>query len=352
MQTETMPPAPARARYKGPIWTLVLLAPLVAEVLSGSTRLSFLFVYIPEVMVWGCGALLCRELVRRWQAGATSLLLLGLALSVAEEFVIQQTSIAPLPFPGINADYGRFFGVNWLYLVFMLGFESVWVAVVPVTITELLFPLRRRQSWLRRGGVVATCAVFVLGSFIAWLSWTQFARRNMHALLYHPPLIALASGLAAILLLIGLAYLLRSVGGEMGADADRALGSPLIGWIAGIAACLLGGAWFKLIAMLFTPVHTPVRIPLTAGLAGAISSYGLFRALSSGAWGDRRRWAVSFGAILGCMVATSISAAGYKHSDFVAKIVIDAAAFLALLMLGIRVRRRTFGQERPVKLEG
>src|ERR1700749_5332801 len=92
-------------RFRGAIWTLLILAPVISEVLSGSTRLSILFVLIPEVMVWGGGALLCRELVRRWRAGATSLLLLGLALSVAEEFIIQQTSIAPLPFPGIHSDF-------------------------------------------------------------------------------------------------------------------------------------------------------------------------------------------------------------------------------------------------------
>ena len=109
--------------------------------------------------MWGCGALLCRELVRRWQAGGTSLLLLGLALSIAEEFVIQQTSLAPLPFPGANVSYGRAWGVNWLYFLFMLGYESVWVVLVPVEITELIFPgpakpavaeKTRRRSSLRR----------------------------------------------------------------------------------------------------------------------------------------------------------------------------------------------------------
>jgi hypothetical protein len=339
---------PKNTRYAGPIWTLVLLAPLIAEVLSGSTRWSFIFVYIPEVMVWGCGALLCRELVRRWQAGTTSLLLLGLALSVAEEFVIQQTSIAPLPFPGSNADYGRFFGVNWLYFLFMLGYESVWVAVVPVTVTELLFPVHRNRPWLRKAGVIVVCAVFLFGSFIAWLSWTQFARRNMHAVIYHPPLIAIASGVAAILLLICLAYALRAVGGEMGTGADQGSGSPLITsplitWAACIAAFVLGCVWFKLIAMLFTPVHTPVWIPLTAGSIGSICAYALFRALSRTAWSDMRRWAVSFGATLACMTATSISTAGWKHSDFVAKIVLDVLALIALLWLGVKVRRRAAG---------
>src|SRR3984893_12461279 len=131
MQKSVDSPAPTvapstRTRFAGPIWTLILLAPFIAEVLSGSTRLNVLFVYIPEVMVWGVGALLCRELVRRWRAGGTSLLLLGLALSIAEEFLIQQTSIAPIPFQGAHAEYGRVWGVNLVYLLFMLGVESVW----------------------------------------------------------------------------------------------------------------------------------------------------------------------------------------------------------------------------------
>ena len=116
-------PRDGRQRFAAPIWTLLLLAPFIAEVLSGSTRASILFVLLPEVMVWGVGALFCRELVRRWRAGGTSLLFLGLALSIAEEFIIQQTSLAPLPFPGSHPDYGRMWGVNLIYFLFMLGYE-------------------------------------------------------------------------------------------------------------------------------------------------------------------------------------------------------------------------------------
>src|SRR6266568_4863736 len=199
-------------RYRGPLWTLLILAPVIAEVLSGSTRLSFLFVIIPEVMVWGCGALLCRELVRRWRAGATSLLMLGLALSIAEEFIIQQTSIAPLPFQGINANFGRYYGVNWLYFLFMLGFESVWVVLIPVQVTELIFPERREQPWLRKRGLIVTCIAFLVGCRIAWYGWTQQARPRLHAAPYHPPIVALLCGIAAIATLTFMAWLLREYG--------------------------------------------------------------------------------------------------------------------------------------------
>jgi len=133
--------------------TLLLLAPVVAEVLSGATRISYLVVLIPEIMVWGCGALPIREIVLRWRGSWTSVLLLGLALSVAEEFIIQQTSIAPLPWLGSRTGYGRALGVNWVYFLYMLGYESVWVVLVPIHLTQLIFPERRNENWLRTRGL-------------------------------------------------------------------------------------------------------------------------------------------------------------------------------------------------------
>ncbi|HTE49772.1 MAG TPA: hypothetical protein VK698_02780, partial [Kofleriaceae bacterium] len=115
-----------------PVLTLLLLAPIVGEVLSGATRLSYIIVLIPEIMVWGCGALLVREAVRRWRGGWISMLVLGLALAVAEELVIQQTSLAPLPWLGDLPAYGRVWGVNWVYFLFMLGYEATWIVLVPV----------------------------------------------------------------------------------------------------------------------------------------------------------------------------------------------------------------------------
>ncbi len=79
-----------------PAITLMVLAPLIAEVLPGATRFSSIFVFPIEVLVWGGGALLIRYTVRKWQLGWINMLLLGLALSIAEEFLIQQTSVAPM----------------------------------------------------------------------------------------------------------------------------------------------------------------------------------------------------------------------------------------------------------------
>src|SRR5204863_7232571 len=76
MTDERDPTHPRLSRWQrqGPILTLVVLSPMIGEVLFGATRLSFIFVLVPEIMVWGCGTLIIRDLVRRWRAGWLSLL--------------------------------------------------------------------------------------------------------------------------------------------------------------------------------------------------------------------------------------------------------------------------------------
>ncbi|HKF48801.1 MAG TPA: hypothetical protein VKB38_15690 [Terracidiphilus sp.] len=338
--TSATPAATSRQRFAGPIWTLVALAPVIAEVLSGSTRTSILFVLIPEMMVWGVGALLCRELVRRWKAGGVSLLLLGLSLSIAEEFLIQQTSIAPLPFAGAHADYGRMGGINLVYLLFMLGFESVWVVVVPVQVTELIFQARRELPWLRMRGWIVSSVLFLIGCRIAWYGWTQQARPRLGAAPYHPPLAFLASGFAAILALIVLTYLLRNVGHPV------AGGRTAPAWLAGLAAFVLGAAWFLLISQIFIP--KPWVAPnqaLAAGAAWAVLAFALFSWWTSRrAWSDVHRFCASWGATLACQAMPYISIASWPRIDVIGKVIFDAGAFVLFIWLGAKTLRRENSQ--------
>lgn len=338
MSSESPSPKPVHIRYRGAIWTLLLLAPFIAEVLSGSTRLSFLFVFIPEVMVWGGGAVLARELVKRWRAGGTSLLFLGLALSVAEEFIIQQTSIAPLPFLGANATIGRAFGVNWIYLLFMLGYESVWVVVIPVQVTELFFPNHARNPWLRVRGLITTCFFFLLGSFMAWFGWTQQARKRLGAAPYSPPLALLAAGLTAIALLILLAWLMRNVGHSR-RNAHRQAMSP---WIAGFVTLAFSTAWWELIAVIFVPRnYPPASTILIAGSLWAILAYLLLQFLCAPAqWSAMHRWACCFGAVLSGLIANNMSTAGWTQPDLIAKWVFQSIAIAGFIILALRIHAR------------
>ena len=331
--------ADVRERFAAPIWTLLLLAPFIAEVLSGSTRASFLFVFLPEVMVWGVGALFCRELVRRWRAGGTSLLFLGLALSIAEEFIIQQTSLAPLPFPGSHPNYGRVWGVNVIYFLFMLGYESVWVAVVPVQVTELLFPQYSRLPWLRRRGAIVSCIAFLVGCRIAWYGWTQQARPRLHAAPYHPSWAMIALGLFLIVGLIGLAYLVRGFGRRSAEDRRRTVPA----WLGGLTAFVMGSAWFWLIGQQFIP--NPLRpfwVAIIAGAAWATIAFVLFfRWTSRPAWTEVHSFAAAFGATLACILTPYLTITSWPRIDIVGKIVFDVVALAGFLLLGRKVFART-----------
>ena len=78
-----------------PALTLMLMAPLTAEVLPGATRFSSLFVVPIEICGWGGGAIMIRYAVRRWRLGRLNMLSLALAPAIAEECPIQQHGSIP-----------------------------------------------------------------------------------------------------------------------------------------------------------------------------------------------------------------------------------------------------------------
>jgi hypothetical protein len=340
-QANVPSPPPSRSSWQNvaPALTLMLLAPVIAEVLSGATRLSFIVVLIPEILVWGGGALIIREVVRRWGGGWTSILLLGLALSVAEEFIIQQTSIAPLPWLGNTPTYGRIWGVNWVYFLFMLGYESVWVVVVPIQVTELIFPDRRGERWLKNRGMFFATAGFLFGSFMAWFTWTQQAVPHVYHLpKYQPPPQTLLCGAAAILLLIVAAYLCR---GERGMRQPVAH-EPLSPWLLCVGVMVLGFPWYLLMTLIFAPRPAiPVWAPMLIGTAWAIAAYLLIkRWVSAAGWGEIHRWALVTGAILVCMLAGFMGSSTWPRMDLIGKAVLNVLAVYCLIILANRIRHR------------
>jgi hypothetical protein len=328
----------------GPILTLLILSPVIGEVMSGATRLSYLFVLVPEIMVWGCGTLLIRELLRHWHAGWTSTLLLGFGLAIAEEFLIQQTSIAPLPWLGGAPGYGRVWGINWPYFVFMLGYEAVWIVLVPIQVTELFFPGRRAECWLGLRGRLISSVIFVLGSFMAWFLWTQQARPNVfHVPVYHPPLVTILAGAATILLLVVTAYLVRRDRRTFRAEI---LPQP---WVVAITAYLLGLPWYGLMVLVFGPVRElQLLIPILAAVVWAAGLFFLIRkwALSSG-WQDSHRWALCFGALLVCMTGGFLGASTFSRLDLLGKIILNVLGIAGMVLLAARIATRSASLKSP-----
>ena len=333
-----LPDSTLRTRRATPVIALLLLAPIIGEVLSGATRLSYLFVLVPQIMVWGCGALFIREVTRRWKGGILTFVLLGLALAVAEELVIQQTSLAPLPWLTTQIHYGRVWDVNWIYFLYMLGYETVWIVLVPILVVELLYPSLRATPWLRARGLVIAGAVFVIGSFIAWYLWVVQARVQVFkAAEYHPPATALVIGLLIIAALAFAAYTLRR---SRPAPA-AAVNAPHPAAVAA-AAILLGLPWYVLITLVFVPTPSvPFWLWMAAGIVWALGAYRLLvRWAHASGWSAMHDWALAFGALLVNMGGGYLGSNYWPPMDVYAKILLNSIAVICMLVLARRIRRR------------
>jgi hypothetical protein len=125
-----------------------------------------------------------------------------------------------------------------------------------------MYPKSRNQPWLKKGGLIISSLVFVLGSFIAWFLWTQIARpKTFHVPKYEPPFLAIFCGALSILLLVFAAYALRNAGQR--AQAASSTPSP---WMVGVVTLVFGFPWYVLMTLIFGPRRElALWIPMTGG---------------------------------------------------------------------------------------
>lgn len=319
----------------GPALTLVALAPLVAEVLPGATRLGSLFVFPIEMCVWGGGALMIRFAVRRARLGWLNMLCLAVALAIAEECLIQQTSLAPMFLKLKGQEYARAFGVNYVYFLWALVYEAVFVVMVPVHLAELIFPDRREETWISRAGLVTTAVFFVIGCYFAWLSWTQFARPHaFHVPVYTPPPGELLAAAAAIGVLI---YLALGPYADILAKAWKPLKAPPP-WLLGFAGGVWATLWYGLVVLaLGVAPSVPPAAPVGTGLfLVALILLFLPRWVADPRWNVRHQYALIFGVMLGSMLVSFIGFIGAWPPDLYFKIVVDVIAVGLMAALGVR----------------
>src|SRR5262249_55698996 len=219
---------------------------------------------------WGGGALLIRYLVRRWRLGWRHMLLLALSLAIAEECLIQQTSLAPMVIQIKGREYARALGVNYVYLLWALVCQSVFVVFAPVCLAELIFRARRNGVWLGRLAVIVVAVLFALGCVLAWFTWTQIARPKVFQVPpYTPPIAAVATAGAVIA-----ALLFCALGPARSAPsrAVKPLRPPASG-VIGIAAGVWAVLWYGLVLLAFG--IAPDVPPAAAVAAGALLAFSI-----------------------------------------------------------------------------
>ncbi len=198
-----IPTTPVARRRRWPAaLTLLLLAPVIPEMLTGSTPpLQFInpFSLILEVTLYGCGAILVRELVRRRGFGWRNVLLLGMAYGILEEGLVLTSWFNPYWGDlGKLSTYGRLFETSWVWATELTLFHSVVSITIPIMLAEVLFPKIASRPWLGKRGLRVTTVLLVLTSLFQFVLFALLAFRKYGY--SHPPLmwvgvLALAVGL-------------------------------------------------------------------------------------------------------------------------------------------------------------
>jgi hypothetical protein len=321
-----------------PPLALVLIAPLVAELLAGSTPLAqpvvlgtLLAAYLP---LYGAGALLIRELVVRSGRGWPSVFLLGAAYGLVEEGFASQSLFNPTLYNA--ADWGiRVLGVNGVFTESVLLVHAIWSGVVPIALVHVLFPSGRSAPYLGRVGLAVTAGFYLLGVALLLV----VARTYFSAGYLAPPALPLLALLAAgIVGVIALRLVPRAR--PLAVD-PRAAPRPAVVF-AVVAACTF--AW-QLTQFLWAIVPAFGAWPLSATpLLAAITLAGLVgwllsRWSRSAGWGDGQLLAAAAAAIVAHTVIGVLVAP--EQPDRIALIALGIAVAAALAWLGRGVATRS-----------
>jgi hypothetical protein len=319
-----------------PVLVLVLLAPAVAEVLFGATPITDPGSLLIEVAVYGCGALLIRELVRWRGLGWASILALGVSYGIIEEGLALQSLFNPDLFNAGDLGF-RSLGVNWVWTQWTLGYHAVWSIAIPILLSELLFPSRRDERWLGRPGLLATGLFYVLG--IAALA-------AVFRLVVAPGFVAPAASLAvAAVVAVGLAVLALRRRSAVIADgwSGTGVGVPSF-WVVGVLAFVAAGAWFvPLIDLphIFRSGFWALLPVLVAAIPAWFVAASVRRwSASGGAWTDLHRLALACGALAVSALYGSFYVTAGDPVDRAGQALTSVVAAILLTLLVRRVRQR------------
>lgn len=240
-QTVSAPATGSTTGFRRSIGAAVALfftAPLVAEYLLGNLPIKLLIALVALAPMYGGGALLIRELVRRTGRGWPSIFALGAAYTLVEEGFTTQSLF--------NPDYLRMqmhlldhawipaLHISAWWTLFMFNLHTFWSISVSIALVEALVPTRAEQPWLGRLGDSIVALLFLIGC-AAGTAITLKSDRFVSS-----PVQFACAGIACVVLVV-VAFLIPRRKGR----AES--GSVPSAWITGIVALALG------LGVLFTP---------------------------------------------------------------------------------------------------
>ena len=236
--TETTGLKDPQATKKGKrgIWPalgLISVAPLVAEFLLGDLPIKLLPALIVLAPMYGGGALLIRETVRRTGRGWPSILLLGMAYAIFEEAFTTQSLFNPnylrLNLGLLTPAFIPALGISAWWTLWMLMVHGLWSISTPIALVEASVPDRARTPWLGRWGLAILVVVFLFGAGAG----TAIGYRQDHFMASRAQFAVAA---VVVVMLAALAFMIpprRRYAGYPGSTSA---------WLVGIAALSFGSA--------------------------------------------------------------------------------------------------------------
>lgn len=262
---------------------LFFLAPLVAEFLLGNLPIKMLPAILVLAPMYGGGALLIRELVRRAGRGWPSIVLLGLAYGILEEGFTTQSLFNP-NYLGLNLhllepSYIAVLGIGARWTIFVLTQHAAWSISTSIALVEASVPRRADTPWLGRAGVTVTALLFALG--VAANTWIGYRQDRFLSSPTQLVVAALAIGILAIA-----AFRLKRPGVAMAPGWTPGV------WLAG-AIALAAGSVVLLMPQEWGWWAAAGTLLVDLGVAGAVLVWG-----KRAAWNLRQKLALGGGAAL------------------------------------------------------
>jgi hypothetical protein len=248
-------PGRLRRAVASPVLLILLVAPFFGEGLSGSSpplqlllpgNLAFM------AALYGCGALVCREVAHRFGLGFAGLALLGVAYAVWEEALVDRYWFLPRFWrdSGIGT-YSVTWHTNVLLAVHLTVFHAAISICASVLVVEWLVPRARHRPWVGRPGLVLAGLVLA-GTPIVYGEFDQ-----------RPPIPVLVAAAVLLAVVVLTAFLagrgLRPVPAPVRTRPRRGLGLLAFAcvsahWVLTYTVAETGLAWPLGVALSLLPV--------------------------------------------------------------------------------------------------
>jgi len=249
-------------RNRQALLALLFLSPAFGELVSGSSPPVEFFNPVSMstfLALYGCGALLIREALIKWQKGTASLVMLGAAYGVYEEGLTVKSWFNPGWMDlGALGHYGRYGGINTVWAVWLTLYHATISIAVPIFMVDVLFPELKGKRLLTDKELKWPIAAFAAIGFIGFVFFP-----------YYPgPEVLVAVGLALAFVGLALAapqYLFTPMAAH---PSRRAWPFALLGgvWMLSAFAIFGGGEGLGLDAAL----DIVIGLGLTAAVGGVL----------------------------------------------------------------------------------